>query len=264
MKIISILVLMTFLTLTTFAQIIPDSAKNQLYTLEISELKAKRPLRNEREYAYGYDLGIGFYFAGNIKLGVAQLFGYPHSRIRVKGKMPDLQILYQGTRPPRDWTKKQKETLHFGEIEKTEKLTDPVNQMILSVLESRYNFTVEDFSDTVEVWVAKVVDSAKLSGFRSGREHGDGSAGPHWTKDGTVTNWSIDNYLLETMWQALEQCSSYIVYDETKDQYRYNIKKFDNEAFYNFDTMNREIEQFGLKIYKEKHLEKLKLIEFHE
>ena len=87
-----------------------------------------------------------------------------------------------------------------------------------------------------------------------------GGSGP---KDiGGKHYFELSSYVLSSIWESIEAHSKHIVYDETDDSRRFEL--LIENKFNDFETANDVLFPFGLRLFKEKRLEKLKLVEFHE
>ena len=237
----------------------PNSNRKALYTIEISELKDK----NKNHSDNGYDTWNQFIYTGSILMGISQLFVfYPISRLKIKGKVPEKGIFFKGERP-QNWDNFSSQTIALGNNGLVDSIIDPVSRMILDILKSTYHFTVSDIEDTCEVWVARVVNEDKLSDAVTKNNKTGVGGGGYKTKD-NKTYYDIDYIGLFGLWPTIEGYSKHIVYDKTNDTRKFTIGPFDTEILKDFGTTNTALEPYGLQLFKEKRLEKLKLIEFHD
>ena len=189
------------------------------------------------------------------------------------GQVPDKSISYWGERYNSDFekigrtvvkpkerknTKKEDLATTLNKITNQENQGDPANMMIMSVLQKTYDFSISDIEDSCEVWVAKVINEKKLSSFvKNGSNHGAGSM------DKEDKYFQLSSLDLSPLWKSMEVHSKHLLYDETGDTRRFDMV-LEYAKFKDFDTVNEALAPFGLRLFKEKRLEKLKLIEFHE
>lgn len=250
-------------------KVLKDSLRAILYRVEISELNIKK----EDFHSGGWDFGERFMYTGNLPRAIAKLTDYSIARIKTIGQVPDKSISYWGERYNSDYEglgrkivkpKKRKKITQenlaesINSITKQQNQSDPANIMILNVLKMTYGFTVTDIEDTCEVWVAKVIDKENLSAFF--KFASSGGSGP---KDIDGKHYfELSSHDLSSIWESIEVHSKHIVYDETDDSRRFEL--LIENKFNDFDTANEVLFPFGLRLFKEKRLEKLKLVEFHE
>lgn len=243
-----------------------DSSRAIFFRAEVSELSGK-PVRE-----MGFDAGMNFWYAGDIPEGIAQLTNTSVARIKMKGTIPNKYIGFWGERfntfipkgrrfiEPKHIESITNENLSAVLYKTThqENQNDPANIMIINALKKAYGFSMTDIEDTTEVWVVKIIDSTRLTTYESHAPiHSDGGCGGY-------PNYSLKNFPIKCYWEALEKFSRHIVYSETDENKKYTIPEFDQKAFYTFDTMNQALEPIGLRLFKEKRLEKLKLIQFYD
>ena len=114
-----------------------------------------------------------------------------------------------------------------------------------------------------EVWIVRVIDSKKLSDAVT-KNDTTGGGGGGIEEYGGKYYWNVYNIGLFALWRGLESVSEHIIYDETQDNRRFTIGKFEKEILKDFDKVNTALEPYGLQLFKEKRLERLKLIEFHD
>ena len=248
------------MTLDEVAEIMePKSNRKPLYTIEVSELKNK----NTKYNINGFDTWNRFIYTGTITEGIRRLFGfYPVSRLRIKGKEPEKRIFFKGERPD-NWDSFSSQTIALGNNRLVDSIIDPVSRMILDILKSTYHFTVSNIEDTCEVWVAKVVNEEKLSNAVT-KNNKTGFGGGQYTDKDNKKYYDIDYIGLFALWPTVGHFSKHIVYDKTNDTRKFTIEPFDTEILQDFDKINAALAPYGLQLFKEKRLEKLKLIEFHD
>ena len=270
-----ILICKAHIGITQIAQLLPmddfaeiflkDSSRAIFYRVEVSELTHKR------ENSYGFDLGERFIYAGDIPHSIAELTNVNIARLRIVGKVPDKHVSYWGERfnsyeealKGRKFIKPHKaEPITIATINKKthqENQNDPANIMILNSLKIAYGFTVTDIKDSTEVWIAKVSDSILLSSFvEYENSHG---AGPITRDDKKY--YELSSWELSGLWQQIELWCERIIYDETGDKKRFSFL-VESDKLHDFDRANEALKSLGLYLVKEKRLEKLKLIEFHD
>ncbi len=249
---------------------IKDSLRAILYRVEVSELNYKKG------WPFSFDLGEQFIYTGDLVNAVATLTNVSIARVKTLGKIPDKHISYWGERfnsdmerigrtvvkPKKIKTSEQEDFAStINNITKSKSQDDPAYTLILSVLKMAYGFTVNEVEDSYEVWVAKVINEEKLSSFIKNIPHPSSGSGP-LDKDGKKY-LEITNFYLSPIWKDIESYSKHIVYDETNDARRFDML-IEYEKLNDFNTANEALAPFGLRLFKEKRLEKLKLVEFHE
>ena len=107
-------------------------------------------------------------------------------------------------------------------------------------------------------WIAKVSDSILLSSFvEYENSHGAGPITRDDKKYYELTSWE-----LSALWQVIALWSKRIIYDETGDKKRFSFL-VESDKLHDFDRANEALRFLGLYLVKEKRLEKLKLVEFH-
>jgi hypothetical protein len=249
---------------------IKDSLRAILYRVEVGELNYKK------EWPFSFDLGEQFIYAGDLVNAVTILTNVSIARVKTLGKIPDKHISFWGERFNSDMERigrtvvkpKQIKTVEQEDIAsiinnmtKSKSQDDPAYTLIINVLKMTYGFTITDIEDTCEVWAAKVINEEKLSTFIKNIPHPSSGSGPI-DKNGKQY-LEITNFYLSPIWKDIESYSKHIVYDETNDERRFDML-IEYEKLNDFNTANETLAPFGLRLFKEKRLEKLKLVEFHD
>ena len=244
-----------------------DSLRAILYRVEVSELN------NKPKNILGYDLGETFFFMGNIPSSIAQLTNTSVARLKFVGKVSDKNIGYWGERfntymikgrrfvKPKNTEPVTNENIVavINKITHQENQDDPANVMILNVLKMTYGFSVTDIEETCEVWVVKVSDESMLSTYVDIYNHHNGGA----IKKDAKEYYQLTSFELWPLWDIIEKRSKHIVYDETGDKRRFTLL-MESDNLDNFEQANEALRPLGLFLTKEKRLEKIKLVTFHD
>ena len=257
------------LSIDDFAEVmLKDSLRAITYRVEVSEI-------NNTSKIFGYDLGETFFYMGDIPSSLAQLTNTSIARFKFVGKVPDKRISYWGERfntlimkikdrrivKPKNQAPVTPDNLSavLNKITHQENQDDPANLMILNVLKITYGFSVTDVEDTCEVWVAKVADNIRLSTYADDESgHGAGSITRNDKK-----YYELNAFELSALWRFVEHQSQRIVYDDTGDNRKFFLKVAVDDLS-TVEATNAALAPFGLYLAKEKRVEKIKLVTFHD
>ncbi len=259
------------LPMDQFAEkLIKDSLRAILYRVEVGELNYTT------EGVSSFDLGEQFIYTGDLINAVAILTNMSIARVKALGKIPDKHISYWGERfnsdmegigrtvvKPKKIKTSEQEALAstINNVTKSKNQEDPAYTLILSVLKITYGFSVSDIEESCEVWVAKVINEEKLATCVKNIPHSVSGSGTI-DKDGKHY-FELTSYYLSSIWKLIEADSKHIVYAEIDDTRRFDML-IEYNKLNDFDAANEALAPFGLRLFKEKRLEKLKLVEFHD
>jgi hypothetical protein len=248
---------------------------NTLYEVSIKVLYDAPDFIENRHFGRHTDCN------GNLYDIMSCLTHTPHRRMQVKGKIPEKYFHINITELPSTQLlaafaarKRGKlDSIHQKMLELDMRLGDQhtailqakatndttsLTQTMLRDLKKTYHVKITDKQDTLDMWYLRIVDASKLLPYPS-----------TWKGEACGADFKNDSWVcvgmeLEQLCQAATKENQILVRDETNEDGLFNFK-IPNQEFETMERLNLFLTQnYGLRFFKRRQLEPIKLIEFEE